>query len=220
MHRNPRHITISAAARLVVAAAFVLCSCTAKTEVSEQIDMSSVPSQTGDSIFATQSVNGDITFRMEAPRMEKYETDTSSYEIFPSGFDVYTYKGKDLETHIHSKQAKHTDIKNKEEKWEVFGDVVIINHLNGQKMETDTLYWDRYNHRIFTHRFVKMSSPQGFMQGYGMESDEMARNAQILKPFDSYSRLVEDSTYVDTVNFIGPILGREKEKSPKAEEGK
>ena len=77
-------------------------------------------------------------------------------------------------------------------------------------METDTLYWDRFGHRIFTHCFVKMSSPQGYMQGYGMESDEMARNAQILRPFDSFSRLAEDSTYVDTANFVGPILDPSK----------
>ena len=206
MFRNPRKITRPAAVIAMIAAAFVSYACTAKTEVASQIDMSSVPRQTGDSIKATQSVNGEITFRVEAPRMEKYETDSSTYELFPAGFDVYTYKGPDLETHIHSKATKHTDIKNKEEKWEVFGDVVIMNYINGQKMETDTLYWDRYGHRIFTHCFVKMSSPQGFMKGYRMESDEMARHAQILRPFDSFSRLEEDSTYVDTANFVGPVL--------------
>ena len=168
--------------------------------------MSSVPQQTGDSITAVQSVNGQTTLRAFAPRMEKYETDTSTIELFPKGFDVYTYKDSDLETHIHARNARHTDIKNKEEKWEIFGDVVINNFLNGQKMQTDTLYWDRYNHRIYTDCFVKMSSPQGFMQGYGMESDEMARNARILRPFDSFTRLEEDSTYVDTANFIGPVM--------------
>lgn len=202
----PRATTISAAAIALVAAAFVSYACSAKTEIASQIDMSLVPRQTGDSIKASQSVNGELTLRVEAPRMEKYETDTSTYELFPAGFDVYTYKGPDLETHIHSKAAKHTDIRDKEEKWEVFGDVVIMNYLNGQRMETDTLYWDRYNHRIYTHCFVKMSSPQGFMQGYGMESDEMARNAQIQRPFNSFSRLEEDSTYVDTANFVGPVL--------------
>ncbi len=46
------------------------------------------------------------------------------------------------------------------------------------------------------------------MQGYGMRSDEMARNAIILKPFDSYGLMKEDSTLVriDSANFIGPLL--------------
>ena len=90
---------IRAAAVFLAAAAFVFHSCSTGTEVADQVDMSSVPRQTGDSIFATQSLNGETTLRMEAARMEKYETDTSSYELFPSGFDVYTYKGSDIETH-------------------------------------------------------------------------------------------------------------------------
>ena len=52
----------------------------------------------------------------------------------------------------------------------------------------------------------------GYMQGYGLESDEMARNAIILKPFDSYGIVIQDSTrlYLDTANFIGPILKPEE----------
>ena len=50
-----------------------------------------------------------------------------------------------------------------------------------------------------------------YMQGYGMESDELARNAIIIKPFDSYS-IIKDSTevlYIDTVNFVGPLLAKQ-----------
>ena len=45
------------------------------------------------------------------------------------------------------------------------------------------------------------------MQGYGMRSDDRARNAILLKPFDSFGYSQEDSTKVvlDTVNFIGPL---------------
>ena len=45
------------------------------------------------------------------------------------------------------------------------------------------------------------------MQGYGLDSDERARNANILNPFDSYGIIRSDSSkvYVDTVNFIGPV---------------
>ena len=52
-----------------------------------------------------------------------------------------------------------------------------------------------------------MFSPEGYMKGYGLESDEMARNASIMVPFDSYA-IIRDSLfhYVDTANFIGPLL--------------
>ena len=41
-----------------------------------------------------------------------------------------------------------------------------------------------------------------------MRSDEMARNAIIMKPFDSYGYTEQDTTMVqiDSVNFIGPLL--------------
>ena len=46
------------------------------------------------------------------------------------------------------------------------------------------------------------------MQGYGMRSDEMARNSVILRLFDGYGVVVQDTTEVriDTANFIGPLL--------------
>ena len=77
-----------------------------------------------------------------------------------------------------------------------------------ETMETDTLYWDGAAKEIWTDCYVKMSSPSGYMQGYGMRSDEMARNAILLKPFDNEFIIESDSTRVviDSVNFIGPLL--------------
>ena len=74
-------------------------------------------------------------------------------------------------------------------------------------METDTIYWDRKSEEIYTDCYVKLFSDQGLMQGYGMRSDDRARNAILLKPFDSYGYSQEDSTKVaiDSVNFIGPL---------------
>ena len=94
------------------------------------------------------------------------------------------------------------------ESWQAFGNVVVRNLIKQEVMETDTLYWDQKNEKIFTDCYVRMYSPDGFMQGYGMESDQRARNSIILKPFNSYGIIVQDSTAVltDSVNFIGPLL--------------
>ena len=53
-----------------------------------------------------------------------------------------------------------------------------------------------------------MYSPDGLIQGYGMRSDERARNAIVLNPFNNFGIVVKDSTEViiDSVNFIGPLL--------------
>lgn len=181
-------------------------------ETEQPLDLSALPVQTVQGMNAVQTTNGMLQMRMESPLMQRFENDTVSYELFPEGFDVYAYNEKgELETQIRSDIAKHTTTKKKKERWEAFGNVVITNFIKGERMETDTLYWDRDKGKIHTHSFVKMFSPSGYMQGYGMESDEMARNAQIRRPFDSYGIISRDSTnngYIDTVNFIGPASNR------------
>ncbi len=199
------------AAIIAIVAVFLFSftiSCSPTTERGENIDLTKVPRQRGENIIASQTKNGNMVTRLEAAVMEKYETDSISYDLFPNGFDVYSYNDGNLETQIHSKVAKHTTWKNNKEQWVVYGDVEITNFFKGEKMFTDTLYWDREEEKIYTDCFVKMSSPRGYMQGYGLSSDEMARNAIILRPFDSYGKIGSDSIigiYVDSVNFIGPM---------------
>jgi hypothetical protein len=83
----------------------------------------------------------------------------------------------------------------------------VNNVINQEVMETDTLYWDQENEKIYTHCYVRLYSPDGFVQGYGMEADQRARDNKIFNQFNSYAIIAKDSTQVliDSVNFIGPF---------------
>ena len=190
------------------AVAFVVYSCKGKLAEADAIKLGETPVQTVDDMFIVQTENSIIKVRAEAPLMERYENDTLSYELFPKGISVYGYNedGK-LETEIVADNARHLKHEDGRESWEAFGNVVVKNLINQEIMETDTLYWDQKNEKIYTHCYVRMYSPDGFMQGYGMESDQRARNSIIFKPFNSYGIVVQDSTQVsvDSVNFIGPM---------------
>ena len=192
------------------AVAFVVFSCKGKLGEAEAIDLSETPVQTVRDMFIVQTENSGLQMRAEAPLMEKYEKgDTLSYELFPEGFNVFGYTEEGLlETRITSDNARHLKYKDGRETWEAFGNVVVQNLIKQETMETDTLYWDQKEEKMYTHRYVKMYSPQGFMQGYGMESDQRARDSRLFNPFNSYGIVAQDTTEVviDTVNFIGPIL--------------
>ena len=189
------------------AVAFVVFSCKGKLGEAEAIDLSETPVQTVRDMFIVQTENSGLQMRAEAPLMEKYEKgDTLSYELFPEGFNVFGYTEEGLlETRITSDNARHLKYKDGRETWEAFGNVVVQNLIKQETMETDTLYWDQKEEKIYTHCYVKMYSPQGFMQGYGMESDQRARNSIIFNPFNSYGILEQDEEVLDTVNFIGPV---------------
>jgi LPS export ABC transporter protein LptC len=192
------------------AVAFIVYSCKGKLSEAEKLNLSETPVQSVEDMFFVQTENGSVRNRIEAPLMERYESDTMTIELFPKGVNVYGYEadGK-LETIITADAGRHDRFKKTgEEKWSAYGNAVVRNVIKQERMETDTLYWDRAKKEIYTHCYVKMSSPKGYMQGYGMRSDEMARNAIILRPFDSYGLMKEDSTKVliDSANFIGPLL--------------
>lgn len=194
-----------------IAVAFVVYSCKGKLDEADKLDLSSVPLQTIDDMFAVQTKNGIVVMRIEAELMERFDNDTCSMETFPKGLSVYGYTDEGLlETAIFSDNAIHETKKdvNNSESWSAFGNVVVQNVIKQETMETDTVYWDRARGEIYTDCYVRMSSPDGFMQGYGMRSDERARNSIILRPFNSFGVVVQDTTVVlvDSVNFIGPFL--------------
>ena len=201
------------------AVAFVVFSCKGKLSEAEHLDLKETPLQTVRDMFFVQTENGLLKVRVEAPVMESYGTDTTTYEIFPEGLQVFGYSADGLlETTIRSDNARHDKAKKGEaEIWKAVGNVVVKNVIKQEIMETDTLYWDQGTHEIYTDCYIKMYSPTGFMQGYGMRSDEMARNSVIHRPFNSWM-MERDSTFVliDSVNFIGPLPMRAKKQvSPK-----
>ena len=190
------------------AVAFVVYSCKGKLAEADSVKLSEIPVQTVDDMFIVQSENSVMQMMVEAPLMERYENDTLSYELFPKGIAVFGYAEDGmLETEILADNAKHSNFKDGRETWEAFGNVVVRNLINQETMETDTLYWDQKNERIYTHCYVRMYSPDGFAQGYGMESDQRARDTELFNPFNNYAIMSNDSTKViiDYVNFIGPL---------------
>jgi LPS export ABC transporter protein LptC len=193
-----------------LALAFVVYSCKGNLSEAEKLDLDRTPIQTVDDMFFVRTENGKLKTRVESPRMEVYEHDTVSFDLFPKGIKIFGYSEEGmLETTIFARQARHDKNRpGKGELWSAFGNVVVKNIMKQETMETDTLYWDGAAKEIWTDCYVKMSSPSGYMQGYGMRSDEMARNAILLKPFDNEFIIESDSTRVliDSVNFIGPLL--------------
>ena len=173
-------------------------------------DYSSAPQQMLEDMFAIQTKNGNLVMRLEAGKMERYDNDTASLDIFPEGFAIYSYTDDGvLESLVIADNARHITTKNnRNEVWEAYGNVVMHNVIKQETMETDTIYWDRTVNLIYTDCYVKMYSEDGFMQGYGMESDDKVRNAILKNPFNTYGVTSRDTTVVivDSVNFIGPFL--------------
>ena len=192
------------------AVAFILFSCKSKLSQADKLDLAKIPLQKVDSMYLVQTKNGMIEMRVVTGEMQHFENNTMSCDVFPEGMNVYAYTDDEvLESTIVSDEASHFTNKNtKEEIWKAYGNVVVKNIVKNQTMESDTIYWDQTAKEIYTDCYVRLYSDDGFIQGYGMRSDERARNAIILNPFNNFGVVVKDTTAViiDSVNFIGPLL--------------
>lgn len=187
-----------------------LVSCEGEKPKSD-IDWETTPVQTVRGMKAMEFEKADLTMEMRTRALDtyKYEKDSEpvTKEVYSEGFEVYVYNEDGLlESQLISEGAMHTTTK-KADDWMAFGNVNILNHIKGERIITDTVYWDKQKEQIYTDCYVVMTSPKGKLQGYGMRCDQRANRSTILKPFDSYGRVVSDSTkfYLDTVNFVGPM---------------
>ena len=190
--------------------ASIVVSCKNKIGEADRLDLSKTPTQQTFDMFAVQTENGTVGMRLEAPLMELYDTVSASFDAFPQGISVYGYTAEGLlESIILADDALHIVPKdrNKDEIWEAFGNVILHNVIEQETMETDTIYWDQVKKEVYTDCYVKIYSRQGFLQGFGMRSDDHVRNSILYRPFDGYGVVVQDSTAViiDSVNFIGPF---------------
>ena len=190
--------------------ASIVVSCKNKIGEADKLDLSRTPTQQTYDMFAVQTQNGLVSMRLEADVMEHYDTDSASFDAFPKGISVYAYTEDGLlESIILADDARHIIPKdrNKDEIWEAFGNVILHNVIKQETMETDPVYWDQVKKEIYTDCYVKLYSRQGFLQGFGMRSDDHVRNSILYRPFDGYGVVVQDSTAViiDSVNFIGPF---------------
>lgn len=189
--------------------AFIVFSCKGKLGEAESLNISEMPIQRVENMFTVQTKNGVVVMRTVANLTERFDRDTLTFETFPKGIAVYSYTDDGLlETTLFADNARHeTNKRTNVEKWAAYGNVEIENVIKKQVIQTDTIYWDRTDEKLYTDCYVRMSSPDGFMQGYGMRSDQKANNSIILRPFNSYAVVVQDTTAVviDSVNFIGPF---------------
>ncbi|MBO4558314.1 MAG: LPS export ABC transporter periplasmic protein LptC [Bacteroidales bacterium] len=195
---------------MFLCAALLTPSCKEKAPKPE-IDYETTPVQSVRGMQVQEFQKADLSMEMRTRAMDtyRYEKDSvpTTKEVYSEGFEVYLYSEDGLlESQLVAEGAQHITTKKKEE-WMAFGNVNILNHIKGERIITDTVYWDRQAEQIYTDCYVVMTSPQGKLQGYGMRSDQRANKSTILRPFDSYGRVVNDSTkfYIDTVNFVGPL---------------
>jgi LPS export ABC transporter protein LptC len=157
-----------------------LCLCMA-CKKNEQ-DLSKLASYTGPTMEAENierlySDRAVIRVRMTAKKEEVME---SGDRIYPEG--VYMEFFDENQVRNSTLSANKGNYNSAKQLYTVTGNVVIIDSVKSQKMNTEELHWDPNKHIIFTDKFVTIQTKKEVLKGQGLEAKEDFSSWRILSP--------------------------------------
>ena len=156
----------------------ILVSCENKIDFIPKSDFVTLPSLTVKDFETIYLDSGRRQIVLSAPLLEKYDNKDFPHSDFRKGIKVLVYEGKpEPEASATAKYARYTD---SNKLWELKDSVVVINK-DKDKLETEVLYWDETKDLIYTDRFVKITSTDQIIQGFGFESDARLTKQKIKK---------------------------------------
>lgn len=177
MNRSSINFRINFAVLPVILLIMILVSCENKIPVIPKSDLLTLPSNSAKNFSSVLTDSGKTQLIISAPILESYDKASPPYSEFRSGIKVDVYNGKDTTVAtVTSKYAKCTS----NNLWELRDSVIVINE-NNEKLETELLFWNQEKDKIYTDRFVKITSENEDIQGIGFESDTHLSKRKILK---------------------------------------
>jgi LPS export ABC transporter protein LptC len=163
---------------VLFAGLFILVSCENKNDIIPKSDYLKLPSLSAENFQTVTADSGKTDLILSSPIMEQYDNTDAPYTEFRKGLKVEFYDGKpNLQGSVTAKYARFD--KNSQI-WELKDSVVVINE-NNDKLETEQLNWDQAKDLIYTDRFVKITSEDEIIQGFGFQSDSHLHRQEIKK---------------------------------------
>ena len=118
------------------------------------IDTEIEPDMIVENVEVIYSDSARLQMKMITPLLKSFDSAREKRDEYPKGLQVSLYeKNGELSAEIKANWAKYD--KN-EELWEAQYNVVLIN-AEGQKLETEQIFWDTKKAVIYTDKYTKMT---------------------------------------------------------------
>ncbi len=121
--------------------------------------------------FADVSVkNAKIVFtdsaktkiKIVTPLLKQYKLEKDPYTEFPEGIEVFFFNAhEEVKSKIRANYAIYYE---DEELWEARDDVVTVNN-KGEKLNTEQMFWDQKERKIYSNKFTKIKTEDDIFYG-------------------------------------------------------
>ncbi|MBT6745924.1 MAG: LPS export ABC transporter periplasmic protein LptC [Flavobacteriales bacterium] len=145
-----------------------------------------LPSESSTNVEILFSDSAQLTLRLIAPKLNRYETE-NPYMEFTEGLKLLFYN--DLEEPESQIECNYAINYINKKIMEAKDDVVVINKA-GEKLTTEHLIWDQGKQIITTDKFVSITTADETLTGKGLEAAEDFSTYKILHPSGEF--LIDD----------------------------
>ena len=123
---------------------------------------------------------GVFKYEFETPELHQYDNAEEPYVDFPGGltFKGYANNGNTVSSKIRCNNAKFYK---KKDLWELNNDVEAMTE-KGDILNTEQLFWNTKTRRIYSEKFVKITTKGQLITGRGFESDDRLSKYEIRHP--------------------------------------
>lgn len=137
-----------------------------------------LPVESGKDVEIIYSDSAIVRAKLTAPELNRY-SGKSPYSEMPKGMNVIFY---DQYSNVQSKLTANYgigyDSGNGMERMEADGNVIVINE-KGEQLNTEHLTWNAVTKKIYTDKFVKITTKDEIIWGDGLDANQDFSKYQI-----------------------------------------
>lgn len=121
------------------------------------------PDLIGEEIELIYSDSSKVKVKMTAPELKQFNNLEKPYSEFPQGLLVILYDDDlNIESQISANYAKYYT---EEKLWHATGDVVAKNLKTGEELDTEELFWNEEEKRIYSDSYTRIVNENGTFYG-------------------------------------------------------
>ncbi len=147
--------------------------------ITEYMHEESMPTEQLKEVEYIYSENGLIKSKMSCGMLKRYNI-PENYTEFSEGFVLSMYDSLGVKTSIisanYAKRLENTQL------FEALHSVEVVDIVEEKVLNTEQLFWDEKNHRIYTDKFVKITTPDKVIYGDGLEANDQFTDYYIKHP--------------------------------------
>jgi LPS export ABC transporter protein LptC len=115
--------------------------------------------------------SGRVSSKLVSPLLHDYSNRKKHpYNEFPDGIKIVTFENKGLDSTTIT--GNYAISYSKTQVSEIKGNVVVYNHSDSIKLETNQLFWDQREKYFFTEDGFRLTTQKSVIDGFGFESKQ------------------------------------------------